>query len=111
MIDTPHSDVFNNQLKVGDFVIYAASLGRSPILKVAIILELKSKKHSYRDEITYKVSVKTAHRVGTYLKGRDTYEWSLQKNGSPITLEFTNRMVKVSPKTLPAEVRSLLKGK
>lgn len=110
MKDTPHADVFNNQIKVGDFVIYAASLGRCSILKVAIVLELREKKYSYyKDEVAYKVSVRTAHREGDWKKGRDHYKWTLQKKGSPITLEFTERMVKVDPKTLPLEVRNLLK--
>ena len=109
MLETPHCDVFNNPIKVGDFVIYAASLGRCPILKVALILELRTQKHSYRDEFIYKVSVRTAHRHGFCRLGPEHYKWELQKKGSPITLEFTNRMVKVFPKTVPAEVRKLFK--
>lgn len=112
MQDTPHADVFNNQIKVGDFVIYAASLGRSPILKVAIILELRTLEPKWHDQIQYKVSVRTAERVNIYNReDPNTYKWSLQKKGSPITLEFTDRMVKVSTKKLPIEVRALLKGK
>ena len=39
----------------------------------------------------------------------DNYEWKLQKKGSPITLEFTERMVKVNPKVIPKALRDLLK--
>lgn len=92
-------------------MIYAASLGRCSILKVAIILELRTLEPKWQNRIQHKVSVRTAERDGDYRKGPDHYKWSLQKRGSPITLEFTNRMVKVSPRNLPTEVRKLLKGK
>lgn len=112
MKDNPHGDVFNNPISVGDFVLYAASLGRSPILKVGLVLELRTKKHDfYEDRIAYKVSVRTAERVGMRPWVAGQYQWELQKKGSPITLEFTNRMVRVSPKTIPAAVRKLLKAK
>ena len=111
MKDNPHTDVFQNPIKVGDYVLYAASLGRSPILKVGLVLELRAKRDDLFNRVSHKVSVRTAERVGTYRKGPGTYEWSLQKKGSPITLEFTSRLVRVSPKIIPVEVRAMLKAK
>ena len=113
MQNTPHTDVFNNPLKPGDYVIYAASLGRSPILKVALILELRTKDRPYfrHPSKLYKVSVRTAHRVGVYSKLLDEYDWELQKKGSPITLEFTSRLLKVPAKSIPVKIRRLLKAK
>lgn len=110
--DKPHCDVFGNPLAVGDFVIYAAALGRSSILKVAIILELREVK-KWNDRVAYKVSTRTAERSSVYKPGNrpwdGTYEWKLQKDGKKIVLEFTERMVRVDPATLPKQVRKLLK--
>jgi hypothetical protein len=110
MKDQPHGDVFDNPVKVGDFVLYAASLGRSPILKVGLVLELRNQKGGYPERELHKISVRTAERVGARPWVRDGYVWELQKKGSPITLEFTNRMVRVAPKTIPAAVRKMLKA-
>ncbi|KKK60700.1 hypothetical protein LCGC14_3021720, partial [marine sediment metagenome] len=106
-------DVFGNKIEVGDFVIYAASLDRSAILKVGVVLELRHQpvtSDSYMGQEKNKVSVRTVERVSIYKKRTyDEFEWKLQKNGSPLTLEFTERMVRVAPKTIPSKVRALLK--
>jgi len=113
MKDDKHCDVFGTPLKVGDYVIYAANLDRSAILKVAVILELRSIPKGWgTPPIAYKVSTRTAERSMTRdpkTREWDNYEWKLQKKGSPITLEFTERMVKVNPKVIPKALRDLLK--
>lgn len=108
MRDDPHGDVFNNPINVGDFVLYAATLDRSPILKVGFVLELRSNAGGHPERVVHKISVRTAERTA-YVRVGEKYQWELQKNGSPVTLEFSNRLVRVSSRSIPAAVRKLLK--
>lgn len=112
--DKPHCDVFGNQIEVADFVIYAAALGRSPILKVGVVTELRNVETVWH-RTAHKVCVVTAHRKTMrnpktgYYDDDELYEWVLQKEGRHVVLEFTERMVKVQPKSIPKEVREMLK--
>lgn len=55
-----HKDLLGQEIKVGDYITYSAVDGRSGVLRIAKVLELKEVKDKYEDDdIKYKVLVQS----------------------------------------------------
>ena len=93
-----YTDIGGKEIQVGSYIAYAAALGRCAILKLGVVVALKAGK----------VKAVTAEKVWRWGTGED--QWGLQKNGSPITLAFTERMVVVPRDSIPDEVLTLFEA-
>jgi hypothetical protein len=101
-----YKDLFGKEIKVGDFITYAANDGRCGVLRVGQVTKLTEAKNDYEDDIQLKIRVKSA-RYG-YLdwdeENENIYGWTRQKD---VTLGFLDRLIVVD--NLPEEVRNVLK--
>jgi hypothetical protein len=85
-----HVDVTDRELKVDDLIVYSAADGRSSVLRFGIIVALRpAKVGRYGNETTAKcqaIAVRNWFGDG----------WEILNNGSPITLDFSERIMVVN---------------
>jgi len=94
-----YKDLLGKEIKVGDFITYAANDGRCGVLRVGQVTELTQAKEKdyFTNKKKSKIKVKSA-RWGC----NDV--WLRQKD---VFLEFFGRLIVVD--NLPEEVRNMLK--
>lgn len=100
-----HLDVSGREIQTGDYILYAASLGRCPVLRYARVedkYEIENPRSYQRDRILYKLKVRS---VSQYSYGTP---WKLLNTGSLITLAFCDRIVVVPTDSVPADVVAVL---
>lgn len=97
-----YEDLAGNQILTGDFIVYAAIVGRSPILKYGVVTRLEQRVWTYGN----KEAVPTL-RVITVEKDWNN-DWILQKKGGEIALAYLDRMLTVNPFHLPPVAASIL---
>ena len=115
MADLEYKDLAGNSIAAGDFIVYAASLGRCPILKYGIVTRLETRKEAYvigreRDN-TPTIRVITAEKVWRWTgpdRTRHEIVWSLQKKGGEVALAFLDRMLVVSVLNVPVGASDIL---
>lgn len=92
---TTHKDMFGNEIKPGDYIVYGAVDGRSGTLRAGQVIELKTgAPHWCTKEPELKVFVKS----WSNFSGR-------QKN---VTLSFLDRLAVVPPETVSDEIKAAL---
>ena len=98
-----HCDIRGTYIVPGDFIVYAALMGRSPVLKYGIVTRLaeRDQKWSVANPVIPVLKVITADYG---YRG----EWGLQKKGAEITLGFVNRIFVVRGIDVPGEVEDML---
>jgi hypothetical protein len=102
-----YRDIGGFVISPGDFIVYATLWGRSATLKFGRVRELKVLPDGqylpgcYLAEPVLKISAVTVDRGWNG-------EWEVQKNGSPITLSFLDRLMVVSRNYLPPAALKLL---
>ena len=99
-----HKDLAGNDIRVGDYVAYAALWSRSAVLKFGIVVALKERGN------TGTIGVITVDRSWMWGATPPRRIWELQNNGREITLGFTDRCIVVSGSSVPNEVLGLLTG-
>lgn len=108
---TTHLDIAGKRIEVGDFILYAALWDRSATLKYGLVTKLAEREESWVPALRGPGKVPTIRAIsvdrGWHHEGR---RWSLQKQGKPITLSFTDRMLAVGVADVPAEVRTMLRA-
>jgi len=97
-----YKDLFGKEIKVGDYITYAANDGRCGVLRVGQVTELTHSKENYSGKVIPKIRAKSA-RYGLSYK-TDVYGWERQKD---ISLGFFDRLV-VIPNP-PEKVVKILK--
>lgn len=104
-MNNQYKDLFSREIKIGDYITYAANDGRCGVLRVGQVLELTESKESYsRGKKHPKIRVKSArYRMVNYNTGK--YDWERQKD---VSLGFLDRLIVVD--NPPAEVIKVLEG-
>lgn len=100
-----YKDLFNREIKVGDYITYAANDGRCGVLRVGQVVELTHSKEKdyYANKKSPKIRAKSAcYRTVDYVSMKRG--WQRQKD---ISLGFFERLIVVD--NPPEEVISVLK--
>jgi len=99
-------DLAGNPLDVGFFIVYAATWGRSSVLKYGIITRRTfAPPSNYRVEPnTPKIGVITVDRCSW----KDPEVWEVQKNGQEQILGYLDRMLAIDSNQLPIGARTIL---
>lgn len=107
-MSTKHYDLADIQIRVGNFVVYAASWGRCPVLKYGIVTRLAERKDWRKeDELTPTIRVISVDRSPIWINGKNMgFKWELQKDGQEIALGFMDRLLVVD--TLPTMAKRVL---
>jgi len=99
-------DLAGNPLDVGFFIVYAATWGRSSVLKYGIITRRTfAPPSNYRVEPnTPKIGVITVDRCSW----KDPEVWEVQKNGQEQILGYLDHMLAIDSNQLPIGARTIL---
>lgn len=99
-------DLAGNQLHVARYIVYAATWGRSSVLKYGIITRRTfAAPCSYRAEPnTPKIGVITVDRCSW----KDPEVWEVQKNGQEQVLGYLDRMLAIDAGQVPIGARTVL---
>lgn len=98
-----YKDLFNREIKVGDYITYAANDGRCGVLRVGQVTKLTHSKEEIRGQFVPKIWAKSArYQMMNYKTGE--YGWDRQKD---VCLGFLDRLIVVD--NLPEEVKNMLK--
>lgn len=106
-----YKDLNDIDIRVGDFIAYAALWSRSPILKYGLVTRLEKRAASYyQTEETPTLRVITVDRSGRWDKetNKHFYVWELQNKGKEITLGFLDRLLVIPRAMVPKEVFDML---
>jgi len=107
MSNAERRDLAGNEIKLGNYVAYAASWSRSPILKYGIVTRLAERKHRYWP--TDSETGKSTPSIGVLTVDRDfKKQWEIQREGKEIVLGFLDRLLVVSPQQVPFEALDIL---
>lgn len=99
-----YKDLAGREIKVGDYVIYAALWSRSAVLKFGKVVSLAARKHG---EYSLKKEDTPTLRVTSVDNFLGKYE--LQNHGTPITLGFLDRVLVID--SVPDNIAKLLSQK
>lgn len=104
-------DLADNEVKIGNFVAYAASLGRCPILKYGIVtrLEVRDNRYDYMGpKQVPTLRVLTVEKDDHFTQGGKFVDrrWMLQKKGGEMALGFLDRLIVVDK--VPPMVKKIL---
>jgi len=106
--NNPYKDLFGREIKIGDYITYAANDGRCGVLRVGRVVELtESKEINYCYNVESKIPkirAKSARYRMIDYKTRE-YGWNRQKD---VSLGFLDRLIVVD--NLPAEVQAVLEN-
>lgn len=103
-----HTDLAGRPIEVGSYIVYAALLGRSAVLKYGKVVALIEGNDSWRGA-TPKVQAVTVDASINY-KTQEIMGFNVQNKGRPITLSFTERMVVVDQAQIPVSALRALHG-
>lgn len=104
-----YRDLNDIDIKVGDFIAYAALWSRSPILKYGLVTRLEKREGAYvrgeRKEVPT-LRVISVDRSSRYDKEKEEYYyiWELQNHGKEITLGMLDRLLVIPKAMVPREV-------
>lgn len=99
-----YKDLFNREIKVGDYITYAALDGRCAVLRVGQVIELTKGTVAGDEKKTPKVKIKSAYFGVDWHATSMKHRWVRQKN---VTLGFLDRLIVVD--NAPEEVVNVLK--
>ncbi len=116
-------DLAGTAIKIGDYIVYAASWGRCPILKYGRVVGFGEKEEtSYvraGTELEFVTRVELKIKAVTVDRSLDVrqsngawlYKWELQnakRKNTSVTLSFTDRMLVVPSHMVPAQACKVL---
>lgn len=108
LMNNQYKDLFNREIKVGDYIVYSAVDGRSGVLRAGKVVELtQSKEIDYStEEKIPKIRAKSAYYGFIDWKGDTRIDgWSKQKD---VSLGFFERIIIAQKDTLPKELLEIL---
>jgi hypothetical protein len=101
-----YKDLFNKEIKVGDYIVYAANDGRCGVLRIGKVVELTVSKEE--DYYTKKKSPKIRAKSACYrMVDYDTREYGWQKQ-KDVSLGFFERLVVMDENAVPEDARKIL---
>lgn len=95
------TDFLGHEVKVGDFVVYATTSGRSPVQKFARVEVIKTETNKYTGKPETKVGVKEISNGRGFRRwdatsfDRETHSFVPSKNGVRTTYPMMDNIVKV----------------
>lgn len=98
-------DMFDNDLYVGDFIIYGTMLGSSSSLKVGRIVKVKSKQVSYGKSESTQISISVRGASKRYDHRIQKRDWAAQDRVSSLSNLTSNVILWKDPD--PAAVKVL----
>ncbi len=105
-----YNDVTGKLITSGDWIIYAASAGRSAILKFGVVTSLGTVKEAYSSDLEKCVKAITLD----YWEGGRLYVedggFCLQNNGKSVRLTFSERIVVIPADRVPEHALRLLRA-
>ena len=100
-----HKDIAGRDIKVGDYIIYAALWDRSATLKYGKVTGLAERDGAW----CYNAEPRKTPTVKIYSADRDfNGKWELQKKGHVVTLGYLDRLSVIEPHQVPADAKKLL---
>lgn len=99
-----HYDIADNEIKPGDFVIYAALWSRTAALKYGIVTRLAERE----DGALYDRDAKYTIRVLSVDRDHDD-KWEIQKEGKEMALGFLSRLLVVPSELVPTQAKAILR--
>lgn len=107
-----YRDMFGREIKVGDYIVYAALADRSGVLRAGRVLELtttKPKPYLTQQELEPKIKCESwnFYRSEGYSGKPDAKKSGRQK---AVSLGFTNRMVVVPEEIVSQQIKDDLAG-
>jgi len=106
-----YKDMFGRDIKVGDYIIYAALADRSGVLRAGQVIELTETKEDRWE--TKKKDPKIRARSWNNFRQEGWFngqKYTRSGRQKDVTLSFLDRIVVVSPDTLSEKVRLDLEG-
>lgn len=103
-------DYGGTTIREGDFIVYAALLGRCACVRYGLVTRLvePKKKSEWDRSKTKPIRVVAVQDEYQHNIDRGKPPWSLLNEGKEISLGFPDRLVVMEPKQVPVAVRSLL---
>jgi hypothetical protein len=104
-----YKDLVGQEIKVGDYVAYAAAWDRSAVLhigRVRQLTETKEKVYDYHRE-------SSKHHPKVRVRSAEPRRWGEEKwraQMKDVSLGFFDRLIVLDPRTLPQELLDLLDG-
>lgn len=98
-----YKDLFGREIKVGDYITYAANDGRCGVLRAGQVIELTKGTVAGDEKKTPKVKIKSAYFGVDWHATSMKHKWVRQKN---VTLGFLDRLIVLD--NPPKEVQDIL---
>lgn len=101
-----YKDMFGREIKVGDYIVYAALADRSGVLRAGRVLELTYSKESYSKTIP-----KVKCESWNYYRAQNTWRENVTGKQRAVSLSFLSRMVVVPESYVSQQIKDDLDGK
>ena len=105
-----HLDMFGNEIKVGDYIIYAGSAGRCPVLRAGQVLKLSFKKESSMSGGVLIPKVFCSSWNNYKAEGWSTNDKERSGKQKNVTLSFMQRIVVVPESSVSQKIIDDLNG-
>lgn len=105
-----YADVTATPINAGDFIIYAASAGRSAILKFGVVTSLGTRKEPYSDDLEKCVNAITLDYWASGNLYTEDGGFCLQNNGKPVRLTFSERIIVIPAERIPEHAMRLVRA-
>lgn len=103
-MNSQYKDLFNREIKIGNYITYAALDGRCGVLRVGQVIELTKGTVAGDEKKSPKIKIKSAYFGVDWNARSMKKKWTRQKN---VTLGFFERLIVID--NPPEEVISVLK--
>lgn len=98
-------DVAGMEIGVGSYVVYAASLGQSNVLKFGKVTKLVDRENRGGDVVSYEPTVRLVTVERDWRGG-----WNIQKNGKAVALDRMHTILVITEGQVPPMAKRLLDG-
>jgi hypothetical protein len=100
-----HKDIAGQEIKVGDYICYAALWDRSATMKFGKVTRLADRDEAY----VYNRERKKIPTIRLRSVDRDWHDkWKVQAKGKEITLGYLDRLIVVPAELVPPAAKELL---
>lgn len=101
-----YKDMFGREIKVGDYIVYAALADRSGVLRAGRVLELTKSKTSHGTPVP-----KVKCESWNYYQSQNSWRENVTGKQKAVSLSFLSRMVVVPESYVSQKIKDDLDGK
>jgi hypothetical protein len=109
-----YRDMFRREIKIGDYIVYGGSAGRSAVLRAGLVIELTCSKGKQWDGRTQTSDYEPKIRIKSWnnYRAERSYKSGAEASGrqKDVTLGFLDRLIVVHPDTVSDKVKRDLAG-